>query len=37
MFKVVCLVATSWRVVISGSNANNATANIFISNSRRML
>jgi hypothetical protein len=25
MFKVMCLVATGWHVVISGSNANNAT------------
>lgn len=27
MFKVVCLVATDWRVVISGSNANNKLNN----------
>ena len=25
MFKVVCLVATGWHVVISSSNANNGT------------
>ena len=25
MFKVVCLVATGWRVVLSGGDANNAT------------
>jgi hypothetical protein len=37
MFKVVCSVDSSWHVVNSGGNANNATENILISDNRRTL
>ena len=38
MFKVVCLVATSWHVVYSGGNANNAAYDgVFYLNTNNVL